>query len=681
VQERLRLLAAVHRAAETSDLIRSWLESGELFRPLRLTAQEAWTFLREIPGYEACGIVCRIPRWWRNRKQAARLTMTVGERATAKLGLKEILDFSLEFVLNGETLTAAEIQAIAASSAGLAMIKGKWVEVDPEQLTRLLATYEQVQKLAGRGGLTLLEAWRLQLQPQKLLGDRLVTAGELEVTQGSWLREHLSCLSQMGSRIAIDPGRDFHATLRPYQQTGLNWLAGMARLRLGVCLADDMGLGKTVQIIALLNAWRAAFTAPAASRSGSAAPAAHHALIIMPATLLANWTRELDRFAPALRCQVLHPSAVNMDQASPADLLDGHDVLLTTYGLVERLTWLKTERWDLVILDEAQAIKNPAARQTRAVKALPAEVRIALTGTPIENRLSDLWSLFDFLNRGLLGTAAEFTSFCRSLKSQPEGYGRLRQVISPFLLRRVKTDPAVISDLPAKVEIREFANLTKTQAALYEATVETLARQLETNIDPLERRGLVLKTLLHLKQICNHPDLYQGQPDFAHADSGKFARLQEICETIRDRHERVLVFTQFREMCEPLSRFLASVFGRPGLVLHGQIPVARRRPLIDCFQGPDYVPFLVLSLKAGGTGLNLTAANHVIHFDRWWNPAVENQATDRAYRIGQSRRVMVHAFVTAGTVEEKIDAMIEAKKTAGGGCHTRFSGKFHYGTG
>ena len=649
-QEQVRLLAAIHRAAEKSDLIRRWQQSGEIVRPLRLKASEAWTFLREIPVYEACGIVCRIPKWWRSRKQSARLNMTVGEKPASRLGLDALLDFTLEIVLNGETMTQEEIQTIVQGTAGLQMIKGKWVEVDPAELARLLADYQRIQHLAEKNGLSILDVFRLQLQPEKALPG-LVAGDELEITQGAWIKEHLSQLAHKSlpraEKDLVDTGDHFCARLRPYQQKGLHWLSDMTRLGLGACLADDMGLGKTVQVIALLNARR---------------QSTRCSLIVLPATLLANWAREIDQFAPALRYQIVHPSAGSIDPLSPADLIDDNDVLLTTYGLVERLTWLKSIHWDLLILDEAQAIKNPATKQTRAVKSLPANVRIALTGTPIENRLSDVWSLFDFLNKGLLGTPAEFTTFCRSLTSQPEGYSRLREVISPFLLRRVKTDPTVISDLPAKVEMKVFASLSKKQAALYQTTVTALEKQLDTINEGIERKGLVLKTLLQLKQICNHPDLFHGQTVFAESDSGKFDRLQDICATIRDRRERVLVFTQFREMCEPLNRFLTAVFGKPGLVLHGQVPVAKRRQLVDRFQGSDYVPFMVLSLKAGGTGLNLTAASHVVHFDRWWNPAVENQATDRAFRIGQNKRVVVHAFVTSGTVEEKIDALIESKK-------------------
>jgi len=313
-----------------------------------------------------------------------------------------------------------------------------------------------------------------------------------------------------------------------------------------------------------------------------------------------------------------------------------------------------------VILDEAQAIKNPGAQQTRAIKKLRAASRIVMTGTPVENSLGDLWSLFDFLNPGLLGTAREFNGFARELRKDPSGYARLRNLVGPYILRRLKTDKTVISDLPEKVEMKTYASLTRKQVLLYQQAVTELARTL-AEVQGIQRKGVVLATLMKLKQLCNHPDQYLGTGDYEEADSGKFARLREVSETIREKRERVLVFTQFREITGPLSGFLETLFGRPGLVLHGGVPVGQRRKLVERFQGAEYVPFLVLSLKAGGVGLNLTAANHVIHYDRWWNPAVENQATDRAFRIGQMRGVIVHKFITQGTVEERIDAMLEEK--------------------
>ena len=312
-------------------------------------------------------------------------------------------------------------------------------------------------------------------------------------------------------------------------------------------------------------------------------------------------------------------------------------------------------------MDEAQAIKNPATKQTRAIKRLQAGNRIAMTGTPVENRLGDLWSLFDFLNPGLLGNGRQFKAFCRTLKDDSQGYARLRRVISPYILRRLKTDKSVIADLPDKVEMKTYAALSKKQVALYEGLMADIAASLEQS-EGIQRRGIILSSLMKFKQLCNHPDQYLGTGAFREHDSGKFARLREIGETVLAKREKMLVFTQFKEMTQPLHDLLADIFGRGGLVLHGSVAVGKRKGLIERFQNDrDYIPFMVLSLKAGGVGLNLTQANHVVHFDRWWNPAVENQATDRAFRIGQQKNVVVHKFLTRGTIEERIDAMLVEK--------------------
>jgi non-specific serine/threonine protein kinase len=329
-----------------------------------------------------------------------------------------------------------------------------------------------------------------------------------------------------------------------------------------------------------------------------------------------------------------------------------------------RLEELSSYKWDIIILDEAQAIKNPGTKQTKAIKALAADFHIAMTGTPVENRISDLWSLFDFLNAGLLGTMKEFSDYAKSLQGS-ESYSKLRNTIAPFILRRLKTDKSIISDLPDKVEMKTYTTLTKKQVALYAALVSELEEKL-SELEGIKRKGLVLASLMKFKQICNHPDQYIGQNAFDKAHSGKYAAMSEICETIYNKRERVLVFTQFREMCEPLSDWLEALFHKKGLILHGGTPVKKRAALVEQFNGNTYVPYMVLSLKAGGVGLNLTAANHVIHFDRWWNPAVENQATDRAFRIGQKKSVIVHKFITKGTIEEKIDLMIEDKTKLSG---------------
>jgi non-specific serine/threonine protein kinase len=416
-----------------------------------------------------------------------------------------------------------------------------------------------------------------------------------------------------------------------------------------MCLADDMGLGKTVQVLALLH-----------SRKSTGEKGA--SLLVVPASLLANWQNEIMRFAPDLRFFIAHSSGQdggNVEAMEGAEL-DSLDLVITTYSMVQRHAWLHAYVWRHVILDEAQAIKNPGTKQARAVKELKAGNRIAMTGTPVENRLSDLWSLFDFLNPGLLGSAREFAAFAKGLAKNHEGYGRLRKVISPYILRRLKTDKSVISDLPDKVEMKTWSALSRKQAILYRKLVDDLRRTVES-AEGIRRKGIILSALMKLKQICNHPDQYTGTGAFDESESGKFGRLREICETIHEKRERALVFTQFREMTDPLHHFLSMLFEQEGLVLHGGTPIGKRKDIVARFQDDEYVPYMVLSLKAGGVGLNLTAANHVIHFDRWWNPAVENQATDRAFRIGQKKNVLVHKFITKGTVEEKIDQMIEGK--------------------
>ncbi|MBA4369887.1 MAG: ATP-dependent helicase, partial [Desulfobacterium sp.] len=337
------------------------------------------------------------------------------------------------------------------------------------------------------------------------------------------------------------------------------------------------------------------------------------------------------------------------------------DLVITSYSIAQRYEWLGDYCWNYLILDEAQAIKNPGTKQTRAVKKLKSLNRIIMTGTPVENRISDLWSLFDFLNPGLLGNQKEFGAFSKKLKNHPKGYSRLRKIVSPYILRRLKTDKSVISDLPDKVEMKSFADLSKKQIVLYQGFVSDLEKQIEES-DGIQRKGLVLSSLMKLKQLCNHPDHLTGTGEYKESDSGKFQRLREICETIYEKRERVLVFTQFREITEPIRFFLETIFNHRGLVIHGSVAAGNRKKIIDIFQAETYCPFMVLTLKAGGVGLNLTKANHVIHFDRWWNPAVENQATDRAFRIGQDKKVIVHKFITRGTIEEKIDKMLDDKK-------------------
>jgi len=477
-----------------------------------------------------------------------------------------------------------------------------------------------------------------------------------QVVAGRWLHEALKGLRGPEGLACVEPGSALNGTLRPYQQVGIRWLYLLSKLGLGGCLADDMGLGKTIQLLALLLVLKSPTPEPGEEDPPS--------LLVAPASLLANWAAELARFAPSLKALVAHPSAIPASalKALGPEHLGDVDLVITSYGSLLRIPWLTETRWRLVALDEAQAIKNPEAKQTRAAKKLNAQARFALTGTPVENRLGDLWSIFDFINPGLLGSSKEFTSLVKRLAEKPHNpYGPLRELVRPYILRRLKTDKKVIADLPDKTEVKAFCQLSRQQAALYQQAVKELAEQLD-DAEGIKRKGVVLSFLMRFKQICNHPSQWLGDGAWAEEDSGKWARLRDIAEVIAAKQEKVLIFTQFREVTAPLAAFLGSVFGRPGLVLHGETPVSKRQELVRRFQEVEEVGFFVLSLKAGGAGLNLTAASHVVHFDRWWNPAVENQATDRAFRIGQKKNVLVHKFVCRGTVEEKIDQLIESKR-------------------
>ncbi len=661
------LLSPVQRAAETSKVARQMLDSRAIFHPQVWRPDQAFAFLKEIPLFEQSGLVVRIPDWWKaGRPPRPQVSVRIGEAKGNLLGKDSLLDFQVGISLEGEPLTESELRAILQSTSGLTLLKGKWVEVDRDKLQQVLEHWKKVQAAAGPAGLPLLDGLRLLSGFQPGQG----VEPEAEAARADWssviagrqLKTLLEEMQQPEASAESDPGSDLHATLRPYQRQGLHWLWFMNQLGLGACLADDMGLGKTIQVIALLLALRRRRSA--AKNADESRPS----LLIVPASLIANWKAEIQKFSPSLSVRYAHPAETSTEQLAavsrnPALALAGSELVITSYAMAVRLAWLKEMTWNLVILDEAQAIKNAGARQSRAVKELRCRHRIALSGTPIENRLSDLWSLFDFLCPGLLGGAKEFAAF---LKSRAQGdqnqFAPLRRLVRPYILRRLKTDKRIISDLPEKTEVTAFCPLTRRQAALYQQSVEELAERLGApETEGIQRRGIILAFLTRFKQICNHPSQWLGDGAYAPADSGKFHRLRELCEEIASKQEKVLVFTQYREVTDPLARYLESVFGQPGVVLHGGIPVAKRKELVDAFQRDGGPPFFVLSLKAGGTGLNLTAASHVIHFDRWWNPAVENQATDRAFRIGQKRNVMVHKFTCRGTLEERIHDILAGK--------------------
>jgi non-specific serine/threonine protein kinase len=648
----LSLLKPVQEGATACPWLRAMVDSEEIYHPLRWSAAEAFQFLTDVPKLEAAGIVVRAPSSWASgRPHRPTVRASVGGRVPSVLGRDALLDFQVELTLGDERLTAAEIRALLKGSDGLQFLRGRWIEVDRAKLRQLLDRFRQVEAAAAGGGLPFAEAMRLLAGVAVDESD----SGEAPdphwsaVSAGPWLKETLQGLRKPEGLARIDPGATLKATLRPYQQAGVRWLYLLHRLGLGACLADDMGLGKTIQVIALLLVLK---------RESNA-----RSILVAPASLLANWAAEIERFAPTLRVLIAHPSSLDAAElkAMAPERLGDVDLVVTSYGALLRYDWLSSTRWRIAVIDEAQAIKNPGAKQTRAVKKLSAQTRIALTGTPVENRLSDLWSIFDFTHPGLLGSAQAFGRYARRL-AEANSYGPLRELVQPYILRRLKTDKSVITDLPDKTEMTAFCLLSAAQAALYSQAVEQLTESLDT-AEGMGRRGLVLAFLMRFKQICNHPSQWLGDGAWAAADSGKFTRLRELAEVIAAKQEKMLVFTQFREATQPLATFLGGVFGRAGLVLHGGTPVAQRRELVRQFQEDELIPFMVLSLKAGGAGLNLTAASHVVHFDRWWNPAVENQATDRAFRIGQRRNVLVHKFVCRGTVEDKIDRLIESKRS------------------
>ena len=648
----LSLLVPVQRAAETCAWLKPMVDAGDIFHPLRWSPSDAARFLGSVEDLERAGVVVRMPAGWHaNRPKRPTVTGTVGARAPSALGLNAVLDFQMAVTLDGEALSAAEIRALLEGTDSLVLLRGHWVEIDRDRLRAAMDRFQAAEALAARDGLTFAEAMRL-LSGTAVTNDAgdPAAANWAQVASGPWLAETLRALrSPDGTGTEPDPG--LQGTLRPYQKDGVAWLRLLSGLGLGACLADDMGLGKTIQILALLLATRE-------ERRPS--------LLVAPASLLANWASEIERFAPGLKSRILHSSAMTPEQMAELDVLD-LDLAIASYGSLLRLPVLTKTDWRYLILDEAQAIKNPNAKQTRAAKGLSARSRIALTGTPVENHLGDLWSIFDFINPGLLGTARQFTGYTKGLAQRTHNpYGPLRDLVRPYILRRMKTDKSVIADLPDKTETKAHCHLSRKQAALYGQTVSDLANALEQS-EGIQRKGIVLATLMRLKQICNHPSQWLNDGVWHEDDSGKWARLRELAEVVAARQEKMLVFTQFREMTGPLANFLGGIFGRSGLILHGGTPVKDRRALVKTFQDDDTAPFFVLSLKAGGSGLTLTAASHVVHFDRWWNPAVENQATDRAFRIGQKKNVLVHKFVCLGTVEEKIDEMIESKKSLSDG--------------
>lgn len=590
--------------------------------------------LDTLPRMQLLGISLLLPkslRHWVRPSAGGRLRAKAKVTASnAFMRLDDMLTFDWQIALGDEMVGVKEFQKLVNNSTGLVKIKDQYVLIDANDLTKL---YKQLET------------------PPELTGSDLLRAALSEEYKGGRLgippdvREIIRQFTDSQAQPLPD---SLNASLRPYQQRGYDWLIKNTALGMGSLLADDMGLGKTLQIIALLLKFK---------QEGRFKK--QKGLVVLPTTLLTNWQKEIARFAPDLRPHVYHGSGRKL----PNDA--AYDLLLTTYGVVRSdLESLKKTTWAVVIIDEAQNIKNADTEQTKAVKALKAPIRIALSGTPVENRLSEFWSIMDFVNKGYLGGLSKFNEeFGKPIQQERDRQklDQFRRVTSPFLLRRVKTDKTIIGDLPDKIENNQYCSLTTDQAALYQGVVEESMRAIEEK-DGIARRGLVLKLMTALKQIGNHPRQYLKEGDSTPSLSGKATLLLNLLETIYANHEKVLIFTQYREMGELLQQFIQQAFGQQPLFLHGGNSRSERDQMVEQFQKNRSDHTFILSLKAGGTGLNLTQANHVIHYDLWWNPAVEAQATDRAFRIGQTKNVLVYRLMNQGTLEEKIDAMIRSKK-------------------
>jgi SNF2 family DNA or RNA helicase len=631
---------------------------------VQINTHEAYQFLRNVtPLLEEAGFGIIAPEWWdtSGSRLGVRLQLkpsTKPPKSLAKAGslnLNTLVNYRWELSLGDTRLSRAEFDALASLNEPLVQLNGKWVQLDNEQVQAARKFWEK----EGQGGqMGLMQA------AQYILGGQAGAEGlPIDgVDAEGWVQEWLDGLEGHEKMIILPQPQTLKGKLRPYQTYGFSWLSFFQRWGLGAILADDMGLGKTIQALALL----------AHEKENNNGKLPGPVLLVCPTSVVTNWQRETQRFAPSLNIYK-HQGPSRFRNHELIKKAGETELFITSYPLVRQdLEELQSIKWHGIILDEAQNIKNPAAKQTQAARALKANFRFALTGTPVENRLMELWSIMQFLNPGYLGTRESFRrEFAIPVERfhDPEITNQLKELVSPFILRRVKTDPNVIDDLPEKIEVKAYCNLTEEQASLYQNHINEVMDRIQ-NSDGIERHGLVLSMLTKLKQICNHPIQYlekiNGHVPLAkdmHNRSGKLKRLVEMLEEIVAVGDRVLIFTQFAEMGKMLNSYLAATLNTQTLFLYGNTPVKMRDQMIKRFMDDENGPqIFILSLKAGGIGLNLTRANHVIHFDRWWNPAVEDQATDRAFRIGQNRNVQVHKFVCVGTLEERIDEMIESKK-------------------
>src|SRR6266516_201975 len=648
------LLAGLGRAARLFPKLDRALRSPAPTE-VTLDTEEAFGFLRQAaPLLSGAGFGVLLPDWVRRSRLGLKLT-TRSRRASSgsvtnpKFGLSDLVDFRYDLAVGDQELDPGELAELARLKVPLVRLCGQWVELDDRHLRAALRFLERSQSGTMRAS-------------DALLADLHGADDDLplvEVDADGWLGDLLSGRADRRLEPVKTPA-GFGGELRPYQERGVAWLSFLGRLGLGCVLADDMGLGKTAETLCLVMN-DVETRSPAPGQAARPAPT----LVVCPMSVVGNWQREAARFTPELKVHV-HHGADRLRGDELARELIGTDLVITSYGIAARdREELARVRWARVVCDEAQNIKNHATRQAQAVRGLPAASRIALTGTPVENRLSDLWSIMEFTSPGLLGPAEKFRqryAIPIERAADEEATARLRRITGPFILRRLKTDKSIISDLPDKLEMKVWCNLTAEQASLYEATVTDMLARIEAAEEGIERRGLVLATMAKLKQVCNHPAHLLGDGSRLPGRSGKLARLEEICDEVIAEGDKALCFTQYAEFGSMLQPHLAARLGCRVLYLHGGTPKRQRDALVAQFQDSSEPAVFLLSLKAGGTGLNLTAANHVIHVDRWWNPAVEDQATDRAFRIGQRKDVQVRKFICVGTVEERIDAVIEEKK-------------------
>jgi SNF2 family DNA or RNA helicase len=644
------LLASLGQAAAISPGVEDSLKTATP-AGYDLDATGAHDFLTEKAWLlEQAGFGVLLPAWWTRKGTKLHLTARANVQSPSMQGrgltLNEIVQFDWQVALGDQVLTVQELETLARLKAPLVRLRGQWVQLSAEEIQAALDFW----KKKGTNQVTVRDVVRMALGSAEAPGG-IPFAG---VTASGWIKDFLAQLEGRSTFEELPPPEGFQGTLRPYQVRGYSWLGFLRRWGLGACLADDMGLGKTVQALTLIQRDWQVDRKPV--------------LLICPMSVVGNWQKEAARFTPDLPVLVHHGLA-RVKGADFKELAEQQALVLSSYSLLHRdFELFKQVRWAGLILDEAQNIKNPQTKQAQAAQALSADYRIALTGTPVENHVGDLWSLMEFLNPNFLGGQAEFRRrFFIPIQAQHDGEAgqRLKRLTGPFILRRLKTDKTIIADLPDKMEMKVFCTLTREQASLYAAVVEESTRDID-KAQGIKRKGVVLATLSKLKQVCNHPAQFLGDNSPIPGRSGKLARLTEMLEEALAEGDRALVFTQFAEMGEIIKKHLQESFGREVLFLHGGVVKKQRDEMVSRFQADDGPRVFVLSLKAGGTGLNLTAANHVFHFDRWWNPAVENQATDRAFRIGQKRNVQVHKFLCAGTLEEKIDEMIERKTKVAG---------------